>query len=182
MTVAIVSEKLEFFSYKAQRPGSLTAKVPYGIVSTGGTLGIKDPYHPWLAIVPKDWSATASGVSVTVRKISFFTGQLELVLAFENRGDATVTVLPYGRTIVRDETGKVHQPIETKLPGLTDSELYTGVRLVPNAQYVGTMTFFTPDRFTPSTLAATVAPFLLDGADAPFNLELPPYPISHESR
>lgn len=179
VTVAIVQEKVEFFSHKVQGTGSLSAKVPYGIVSTGGTLGIKDPYHPWFAFAPKDWSATQDGVSVVVRKVSFYTGQVELVLSFENRSDKVITVLPYGKTVVRDNGGIVHQPVETKLASLTDPQLYTGVRLAQGAAYTGTMTFFTPNRFTPSTLSATVAPILADGADAPFAIELPPFTIAH---
>ena len=176
-TIAVVSEKLEFFSHKAQRPGSLVAKIRYGIVSTGGVLGIKDPYHPWFAFDPENWSATANGVTATVRKVSFFTGQAEFVITFENRSDTTVTALPYGRTVIRDDSGKVHQPIETNIPALTDRELYAGVRIAPGAEYTGTMTFLTANRFTPASLSATISPFLADGADAPFALELPTFTL-----
>lgn len=175
-TVAFVSEKVAFYSYQLASPGSVTAKVAYGIVGSGSAIGIKDPYRPWRVVVPQ-WSATANGVTVDVRKISFYTGRVELLLSFENRGTTTVTILPYGRTVVRDDTGGVHQPIETKLRQFTDPELYKGVLLAPDARYTGAMTFFTPDRFTPATLSATIAPLLADGADAPFTLDLPAYPI-----
>ena len=79
---------------------------------------------------------------------------------------------------MRDDAGNVHQPIETKLAGLTDAELYKGVLLAPGAQYTGAMTFFTSDRFTPRSLSATLAPLLTDGADAPFELDLPDFPVS----
>ncbi len=178
-TLAIVSETLAVFSPKLQASGTVKSKFAYGIVHDGGELGIKDPYHPWRAIVPEHWTAIASGVTVIVRKLSFYTGRLELLMTFQNRGDATVTILPYGRSIVRDDTDAVHRPIATKLAGLTDAGLYEGVRLAPGAQYTGAMTFFTSDRFTPSALSATIAPLLADGADAPFDLELPDYPVPH---
>ncbi len=178
-TLAIVSETLAVFSQKRQASGTVTSKFAYGIVNAGGALGIKDPYHPWRAIVPERWAATASGVTVIVRKLSFYTGRIELLMAFQNRGDATVTILPYGRSIVRDDADAVHRPIATKLAGLTDAELYEGVRLAPGEQYTGAMTFFTSDRFAPATLSATIAPLLADGADAPFALELPDYSVPH---
>jgi hypothetical protein len=175
ITVAIVAEKFEFFEPKRQAVAIVSAKVPYGIVNVGGALGIKDPYHPWRAIAPENWSVTTSGVTATVRKIAFFTGRVELTIAFDNRSESTVTLLPYGRSVVRDQSGAVHQPIETKLQGLTDAELYKGVLLQSGARYTGTMTFFTANRFAPTSLSVTLAPMLADGADAPFNLELPTY-------
>jgi hypothetical protein len=176
-TIAIVSERLEVFSPRLQTSGSVTSKFAYGIVTVGGELGIKDPYHPWRALVPANWSTTASGVTVIVRKLSFYTGRIELLLTFQNRSDVTVTLLPYGRSVVRDSEGGVHHPIETKLAGLTDAELYKGVRLAPGSQFTGAMTFFTSDRFMPAALSATIAPLLADGADDPFALELPDFPI-----
>ncbi len=172
-TVAIVSQRVEFFDHAHQALAAATAKVPYGIVPDRGGFAIKDPYHPWRAFAPNGWTASANGLNVTVRKISFFTGRVELLLSFENRGDATVSILPYGRTVVRDDAGHAHAPIATKLAALTDKTLYTGLRLAPSGRYTGAMTFFTPDRFTPKTLAATLAPILADGADAPFEIELP---------
>jgi hypothetical protein len=176
-TVALVTETLAAFSYKAQASATVKSTFAYGIVSSDGALGIKDPYHPWRAIVPHGWDATVAGVTVIVRKLSFYTGRIELLLTFQNRGDATVTILPYGRSVIRDGAGTVHQPIETKLPGLTDGQLYTGVRLAPGAQFTGAMTFFTRDRFAPQTLSGTIAPLLTDGADAPFALELPDFSV-----
>jgi hypothetical protein len=175
-TVAFVSESVSFYSYQLASPGSVTAKVAYGIVGSGSAIGIKDPYRPWHVVVPQ-WSATANGITVYVRKISFYTGRVELVLSFENHGDTTVTILPYGRTVVRDDAGGPHQPIETKLREFTDPELYKGVLLAPDARYTGAMAFFTPDRFTPTSLSATIAPLLADGADAPFTLELPAFTL-----
>jgi hypothetical protein len=176
-TVALVSERIEFFDQRVQSPGKATAKVAYGIVRAPQGLAIKDPFHPWRALAPADLNATVNGVQIAVRKLSFYTGRIEVVASFANRGDTTVTLLPYGRTVLRDQNGKSYPAIASRYPGLTDKTLYTGLRLAPNAQYTGLMTFLTPDRFTPKSLSLTFAPALDDGADAPFEIPLPAYTL-----
>jgi hypothetical protein len=176
-TVALVSERIGFFDYAHQLPGSATAKVAYGILASPLGPRIKDPYHPWRAVAPAGLSTTAFGVRATIRKISFFTGRIELVVTFQNRSDATVTLLPYGRSVVRDDAGKAYTPVATRLPGLTDKTLFTGLRLPGSGQYTGLMTFLTSNRFAPKTLTITLAPALVDGADAPFELDLPTYTL-----
>jgi hypothetical protein len=175
-TVALVSERIEFFDPQRQSPGTATAKVAYGILKTPQGLAIKDPFHPWRALAP-DLTSSANGVQVSVRKLSFFTGRLEMVATFANRGDTAVTLLPYGRTSLRDENGKTYPPIASRLAGLTDKTLYTGLRLAPSAEYTGLMTFLTPARFTPKSLTLTIAPALEDGGDAPFSIPLPTYTV-----
>ncbi len=179
--LAVVSEHIEFFDAMRQSPAAATAKVAYGIVNGKRGFRIKDPYHPWRALAPARLSAAVNNVSVTVRKLSFFTGRLEIVVTFANRADQGVTFLPYGRTVLRDEAGKVYLPIESRLPSLTDKTLFTGLRLPSSGQYTGGMTFLTPDRFSPKTLTLTIAPALIDGGDAPFELDLPTYALSGES-
>jgi len=176
--LAVVSERIEFFDAARQSPAAATAKVVYGILSGQRGLRIKDPYHPWRAIAPEGLSAAANGVTVTVRKIAFFTGRLEIIVTFANRAERAVTFLPYGRTVLRDDGGKVYLPIESRLPSLTDKTLYTGLRLPSSAQYTGGMAFLTPGRFRPKTLTLTIAPALFDGGDAPFELDLPAYAVS----
>jgi hypothetical protein len=176
-TVALVSERIGFFDQAHQVAGTATAKVAYGILPSRGGPRIKDPYHPWRAFAPAGLAVTNSGVRASVRKISFYTGRLEVVVTFANLGDATVTLLPYGRSVVRDDRGKAYTPVATRLPGLTDKTLFTGLRLAGSGQYTGLMTFLTPDRFAPKTLTITFAPALLDGGDAPFDLALPAYTL-----
>jgi hypothetical protein len=172
-TVALVREKIEFYDLKRRSPGRASANVAYGILRGPRGFVIKDPYHPWRALAPQDVAGAANGVRVELRKISFFTGRLEIVATFSNTGTASVTLLPYGRTVLRDGRGKTFAPIASRLPGLTDKTLYTGLRLAPQAQYTGLMTFLTPDRFKPTRLSLTIAPVLTDGADAPFEVALP---------
>lgn len=176
-TIAYVSERVRFYDFRHDVTGSVTARIPYGIIASANGYGIKDPYHPWRAIAPDGWRASAGGLSVAVRKVSLFTGRVELFMTFENRGDAVITILPYGRSVLHDDAGRSYQPIATKLAGLTDANLYTGVRLAPSGRYTGFLTFLTPDRFTPKTVTLTLAPLLADGADAPFSLDLPAYAL-----
>jgi hypothetical protein len=172
-TVALVSEVVEFFDHARQTPGRVTAKVLYGILRGPSGFVIKDPLHPWRALAPSGVTATANDVRITVRKLSFYTGRLEIVTTFANFGDATVTLLPYGRTVLRDQNGKTYPLIASRVASLTDKTLYTGLRLPGSAQYTGFLTFLTPDRFQPKTLSLTIAPALTDGADAPFEIPLP---------
>jgi len=172
-TVALVREKIEFYDSRRQSPGRATVSVAYGILPGPHGFTIKDPYHPWRALAPQGIATTTGGVRVELRKISFFTGRLEIVATFSNTGSAGVTFLPYGRTVLRDGLGKTYAPIASRLPGLTDKTLYTGLRLAPQAEYTGLMTFLTPDRFKPKRLSLVIAPVLTDGADAPFEVALP---------
>ncbi len=176
-SVAVVSERIEFFDAVRQSPATATAKVMYGIVDGKRGPRIKDPFHPWRAVAPERLSGAVDRVEVKVRKISFFTGRLEIVATFLNRADRVVTFLPYGRTVLRDQDGKVYLPIESRLPRLTDKTLFTGLRLPSSGEYTGALAFLTPDRFQPRTLTLTIAPALFDGADAPFEIDLPPYPV-----
>lgn len=172
-TLVVVRERVRFFDHAHQREGAIDANVRYGIVRSSHGPAIKDPFHPWFSFAPTDVAARTNGVVVTVRKISFYTGRVEVLVTFANISDKTVTILPYGRTVVRDDTGKTHLPIRSKLPGLTDATLFEGLRLPPSGQYTGAMTFFTADRFTPKRLGMTLAPALVDGGDAPFEFVLP---------
>lgn len=169
----VVSENFEFFDHSRQVPGSATGRVMYGLVDEGGTVRVKDPYHPWRALVTPAATVTDERLRVSVRKLSFFTSRVEVVINFANLGDRTVTLLPYGRSVLHDDSGHTYGPIETKLPALTDRELRLGLRLPSAGQYTGTLNFLTPARFTPKSLALTVGPALWDGADRPFSVELP---------
>lgn len=172
-TLAIVLERVRFFDHAHQVRGRIAANVRYGIVPAGTGLAIKDPYHPWHAFVPANATIEKNGIHATIRKVSFFTGRIEVVVTFANTGTETATLLAYGRTVVRDDAGKAHVPLATKIAALTDKTLFEGLRLAPSAQYTGALTFTTTGRYTPRSLALTVAPVVADGGDAPFELVLP---------
>ncbi len=179
--VAIVNEHVRFFDFSHQRTSELAANVQYAIVPVAGGLAIKDPFHPWRAFVPDGAMVERDGLRATVRKVSFFTGRVELMVTFANYGTEAVTVLPYGRTVLRDDARTAHVPLATRLGSLTDRTLYEGLRLAPRAQYTGALTFVTVDRYMPKQLMLTVAPVVADGADAPAELQLPTIgvPASH---
>ncbi len=174
-TVVLVSERVRFFDFAHQTSAHATVAVPYGVLGTAAP-AIKDPYHPWYAVAASV-AGSAGGVRITLRKLSFFTGRLEAILTFANLGPRPVTLLPYGRSVARDDAGKAFVPLETRLPSVTDPTLYTGLRLAANAQYTGLMSFATPSRFTPAALSFTFGPALGDGGDAPFEIALPRLPL-----
>ncbi len=179
--VAIVNERVRFFDYQHQRDSEVAANVQYAIVPVAGGLAIKDPFHPWRAFAPDAAMVERDGLRATVRKVSFFTGRIEIEVTFANYGTEAVTVLPYGRTVLRDDARTAHVPLATRLGTLTDRTLYEGLRLAPRAQYTGALTFVTVDRYRPKQLSLTIAPVVADGADAPGELELPTIdvPASH---
>jgi hypothetical protein len=181
----IVSERVSFYDYIHSGPVTATARVDYAVVNDNGSVRIKDPSHPWRIVVPPHATTEVDKLVVTVRKISFFSGTVEVVLSFANLGDETVTLLPYGRSVLKDQNGTVYQLVETKFSSLTDKALYEGLRLAASGQYTGALTFFSsppqrgavPARFTPKSLSLTVGPQLRDGADQPFTGDLAPIPI-----
>jgi hypothetical protein len=174
-TVAVVSEHVRFVDHARNEVARATVEVPYGIVPAPREgEAIHDPGHPWRADAPTDAVAESDGLRATVRKVSFFTARVELVVTFENRSSATVTLLPYGRSVLRDDAGTVYRPIAVRSAGLTDRALYLGLRLPSSGRYTGFMTFATPERIAPRTLQLTLAPMLADGGSEPFALTLAP--------
>jgi hypothetical protein len=176
-TVAVVSEHISFVDHAHEAPATADAKVPYGIVSGPNGPVIRDPGHPWHALAPVHLVSENDGIRATVRKISFFTGRVEFVVNFQNRGDVPVTLLPYGRSVLRDEKGTAYHPIATRDGTLTDVQLYTGLRLPASGEYTGFITFATPNRFVPASLRLSLAPALADGGDTPFALDFPVFPL-----
>ncbi len=176
-TVALVSERVSFADRAHDAVGSAAVRVPYAIVPGRTGPAIRDPGHPWRAVAPQGAEVSVNGLRAVVRKVSFFTGRVELVITFENRGDGAVTVLPYGRSVLRDAKGAVFHPIATRYDSLTDRTLYTGLRLPASGRYTGFLTFATPDRFVPASLRLSLAPALADGADAPFSLDFPAFSL-----
>ena len=98
--------------------------------------------------------------------------RVEVLLTFTNLHDGFVTLLPYGRSVLRDDRGVVAHPIATKLSQLTDKQLYLGLRLAGHARYTGLLSFQVATAPLKSA-TLTLAPFLRDGADAPFEVVLP---------
>jgi hypothetical protein len=92
-------------------------------------------------------------------------------MTFANLGDGFVTLLPYGKSVLRDDKGSVYRVAASKNWATTDKHLYEGVPLAPNAQYTGSLAF-TAARLddTNRTFTLDLAPSLREGADAPFDV------------
>jgi hypothetical protein len=160
----------------------VTATVPVGVVPQHGGWRIKDPGHPWRAFATAA-SASAGGVSVTVKKLSFFPRRIEAVVTFENSGAAFVTVLAYGKSILHDEAGRPYRIIETRDWSLTDKVLFEGLHLAPHARYTGTLAFACePLDNRRRTFALTVSPLLADGGDTPFAIDVDAIGAAPQSR
>jgi hypothetical protein len=150
-----------------------TVTVPYGVIGSDARARIKDLGRPWRAFATSV-SASSGGLRVTVKKMSFYQHAIACVVTFANVGDGFLTLLPYGRSVLRDDTGHAYRLIRnTASWNDTDRRLFLGVRLAADAQVTGVLSFASPrldDRARRFTLR--VAPNLRDGAESPFTLDV----------
>ncbi|HEX3462539.1 MAG TPA: hypothetical protein VHS78_00615 [Candidatus Elarobacter sp.] len=176
--VFFVREHIGYVDHTNDTRRELDATVPIGVLPEHGTLHVKDPGKPYRAFASAS-SADASGLRVAVKKVEFYPDRIDVVVTFRNLGDNVVTVLPYGRSVLRDDRGGIYRLIATKNWLITDKRLYQGIPLAPNSQYTGSLAFSAPrlgDVKRNWTL--TVAPALREGGDAPFDLTVPIAPQS----
>jgi hypothetical protein len=164
-------------SVHTSRPPAIVGAL-YGLASEDGGYRIHDEARAWKAFDPPGSAATQDKLTATVRKVSFYPGRVQVVVTFANLGDSFVTLLPYGRSVLRDEAGNPYRLIETKLPDLTDRQLRLGLRLAGSGEYTGALTFAAPAGVRPAqALSLVVGPVLRDGADAPFTLQFDPIAV-----
>lgn len=168
--VFFVRERIAFTDHAHDAQREAEATVPLGVLSEGGALRIKDPGKPYRAFAA-DATASASGLRVTVKKVDFYPGRIDVVVTFANTGSNFVTVLPYGKSVLRDDRGGVYRIAASKDWTVTDKQLFEGVPLAPDAQYTGSLAFAAP-RIGAGKRAwsLTVAPALREGGDVPFDL------------
>ena len=166
-------EAIRLYDPARDAAATATVTVPYGVIGSDAHARIKDLGRPWRASATSA-SATAAGLRVTVKKVSFYRNAIACVVTFANVGDGFLTILPYGRSILRDDAGHVYRLIaNTATWNNTDRRLFLGVRLAADAQVTGVLSFSSPRlddgarRFT-----LTVAPNLREGSDAPFKLDV----------
>ena len=169
-SVYFVREHVAFVDHRRDETRELDATVPIGVLAEHGVQRIKDPGKPYRAFASAS-TADASGLRVTVKKVEFWPDRISVVLTFANVGDGFVTLLPYGKSVLRDDKGGVYRIEATKNWATTDKQLYEGVPLAPNAQYTGSLAF-TAARLdvTNRTFTLDLAPALREGADAPFDV------------
>jgi hypothetical protein len=174
--VFFVRERIAYVDHARDARRTIDATVPLGILSEHGALHVKDPGKPYRSFASAS-SVTASGLRVTVKKVDFFVDRIALIVTFANLGDDLVTVLPYGKSVLRDDKGGIYRLIAIKNWAVTDKQLFEGIPLAPNAEYTGAMSF-SASRIDPlaRTLSLTIAPALRAGSDAPFDLIVPVVP------
>jgi hypothetical protein len=170
-----VTQKIAWIDHANEHTALARLREPFVVASVGSSYRILYPGdHPWRAY-RADATSNLDGTRVTVRKVSFFPRRIEVVVNFMNLGTGFVTFLPYGRSVLKDEAGRVFPVLQTKNWNLTDRQLFLGLRLTPRAQYTGAISFESPELDgAVHTLALTIAPVLRDGADAPVEIALPP--------
>jgi hypothetical protein len=168
-----VRESIRLHDPARDAAATATVTVPYGVIGSGARARIKDLGRPWRAVATSV-SASAAGLRVTVKKVSFYQHAIACVVTFANVGDGFLTLLPYGRSVLRDDAGHIYRPIvNTASWNNTDRRLFLGVHLAADEQITGVLSFASPrldDR--PRRYTLTVAPNLRDGSDAPFTLDV----------
>ena len=171
--VYFVRENFAYTDHATDARRRLTATVPLGVLPEHGVLHVKDPGKPYRAFASTS-SADASGLHVAVKKVDFFPDRIDVVVTFVNGGDNYVTLLPYGRSVMRDDRGGVYRILATKDWTITDRRLFEGIPLPPGAEYTGSIAFSAP-RFgnVKRAWTLTVAPALREGSDAPFDVTIP---------
>jgi hypothetical protein len=173
-----VGEEVRFLDQAHQRIVGAKVGALYGLTNEDGGYRIHDEARAWKAFDPPGSATTQDKLTATVRKVSFYPARVQLVVTFANLGDSFVTLLPYGRSVLRDEAGNPYRLIETKLPELTDRQLRLGLRLAGSAEYTGALTFAAPSGVRAAqALSLVVGPVLRDGADEPFTLQFDPIAV-----
>jgi len=168
--VYFVRERLTYVDHATDLRRELDATVPLGVVREHGVLHVKDPGKPYRAFAS---AATfdASSLRITVKKVEFFPDRIDVVLTFANVGDNLVTILPYNKSVLRDDRGGVYRILAVKNWSITDKRLFEGIPLAPNAQYTGWLAFSaTRLDNVKRSWSLTVAPALREGSDAPFEV------------
>jgi len=176
--VFFVRERIAYVDHATDKHNEISATVPLGVLPEHGVLHVKDPGKPYRAFASSS-SADASNLHVTVKKVDFYPDRIDVIVTFANTGDNFVTLLPYGKSVLRDDRGGVYRILAIKDWTVTDKHLFEGVPLPPNGQYTGSLAF-TATRLNDVKRgwSLTIAPALRDGADAPFDVTIPIAPQS----
>jgi hypothetical protein len=171
--VYFVRERIAYVDHANDKRRTLDATVPLGVLPEHGVLHVKDPGKPYRAFASAS-TANVSALRVTVKKMDFYPDRIDVVVTFENTGEGFVTLLPYGKSVLRDDRGGVYRIFSTKDWSVTDKRLFQGVPLAPNSRYTGSLAFTAPRLGElKRTWTLTIAPALRDGADAPFEVTVP---------
>jgi hypothetical protein len=170
--VVFVREDVRYRDQRREVLAAASLTAGYEVLGNGAKARIGDPGKPWRAFASRA-QADAQQLRVRVKKLSFFARRIEVVVSFANLGERYVTVMPYGRSILRDDVGNVYRLLGTRDWTLTDKQLFLGVRLAPSEQYTGQLSFATTGldegqrRFS-----LTLSPNVREHGDEPFLVEV----------
>jgi hypothetical protein len=168
-----VRETIRLHDAAHDTSGTTTVTVPYGVIGNGADARVKDLGRPWRAQAVFA-QHTTSGLTVTVRKMSFYEHAIVAVVTIANIGSGFATIMPYGRSVLRDNTGALYRPIVNTTFTQTDRRLFLGVHLAASEEISGVMTFASPLLDDAQRVFdLTVGPNVRDGAALPFSVEVP---------
>jgi hypothetical protein len=137
-----------------------TVRVRYALEASG----VRDVARPRRAYAPGT-SSVRDALRVTLARIACDAHTTRIVLVVQNDGTRAVTILPYGRSVLRVD-GTVTPPLATRDWTLTDRRFFLGLRLAPRTRIAGVLTF--PRALSGAhALELHVAPILRDGDAAP---------------
>ena len=123
-------ERIAYVDHTNDKRRELDATVPLGVLPEHGVLHVKDPGKPYRAFASAS-SASVSALQVTVKKMDFYPDRIDVVVTFENTGENFVTLLPYGKSVLRDDHGGVYRIFSSKDWSVTDKRLFQGVPARP---------------------------------------------------
>ena len=171
--IVAIRETIRYYNHGQGREMRGKLVMRYAVVKESNGYRIADDGHPYRSVTPQS-ALNRGGVKLTVAELAFFPRRIEVAVTFENDSSSFVTFLPYGRSVLRDES-HVYQPLITRNWLLTDRQLFLGLRLAPNARYTGQIDFLTTGRLDDRArrFTLTVAPALRQGADQPEEFTLP---------
>jgi hypothetical protein len=166
-------EAIRLFDPAHDAPATAEVTVAYGVIGADARARIKDLGRPWRAVALSA-NAESNGLRVSVKKVSFYARAIACVVTFTNLGNGFLTVLPYGRSVLRDAAGHVYRPIvNTTSWAETDRRLFLGVRLASGARVTGVLSFAAPRQPDGALrFGLTLGPNLRDGAALPFALDV----------
>jgi hypothetical protein len=171
--VVVVRERIAFDDPAHDVHVTTDVMVPYVVTGDATQLRILEPAgRPWRAFATSA-TTTSGGLRVTVKKVAFDTHAIRVVVTMQNDGPGFVTVLPDGRSVLRDDVAELFHPLVTRDWTITDHQFFLGLRLAPNSRYTGVLAFATPvldDRARRFTLS--LGPIVRDGGTAPFAVDV----------
>ena len=177
LRVYVVREHVRLRDPARNATGTATIDVTYGVLGSGTHARVRDLGRPWKSFAVST-TASSDALRVAVQKISFYGKRISVVVTIANLGTGFVTLLPYGRSTLRDDLGHVYHPAKIDAAARAARTFAFGAHLAANAQLTGALEFDAPrDATDARSFALTVAPNVRDGADAPFSVEVAPIVI-----